>query len=407
MKRGQKIQTLIKKEERRQRQTISLIPSENFVSKEVRSALGSVLSNKYAEGKSRQRYYFGNRVMDEIEDRTKGLALKVFRVSGKDWSVNVQPYSGSIANLAVYLGLLEPGDKILAMSLEHGGHLTHGHKVSWTGKLFSFHHYGVERNGRLDYKKIAALAKKIKPKLIVCGATAYSRTLDFKEFGRIAKSVKAILMADMAHIAGLVAGGIHPSPFKYADVVTTTTHKTLRGPRGAIIFSRKEFSDSIDRAVFPGLQGGPHLNIIGAIGICLEEAIKPEFKKYARQIVENSKTLSLELKKRKYSLVTGGTDNHLCLVDVTPLGLTGKKAGELLEQAGIVVNKNMIPFDARTPFDPSGIRLGTPSVTTRGMKEKEMKIIARLIDETIRKTKPFPVLAREVQQLARKFIYHG
>ncbi|MBI2677031.1 MAG: serine hydroxymethyltransferase [Candidatus Yanofskybacteria bacterium] len=396
------IKDLIKKEARRQKKVINLIPSENYVSKNVLAALGSPLTNKYAEGKSHQRYYFGNEVVDELEDEVKRLVLKVFKISSEEWGVNVQPYSGSIANMAAYLASVNVGDKILAMSLEHGGHLTHGHHVSWTGKLFKFEHYGVGHDGWLDYDGIAKIAKEFKPALIVCGATAYPRQLDFKKFKEISDSVGALLMADISHIAGLVVGGVHPSPFPYADIVTTTTQKTLRGPRGAIIISAKRprpyanggsgktknekeiLSDAIDKAVFPGLQGGPQVHTIAAMGVALEEAIKPSFKKYAKQIVNNAKKLSEELGRLGFKIVSGGTDNHLLLVDVTPLGLTGGEAGSKLEKAGIIVNKNMIPFDTRKPWDPSGIRLGTPAVTTQGMKEKDMVKIAEEISTILK-----------------------
>ena len=399
------IKSLVKKELDRQKRVINLIPSENYPSKAVLKVLGSQLTSKYAEGKSHQRYYYGNKVIDEIEDEVKRLALKLFKLSPVKWQVNVQPYSGSIANLAAYLGALNLGDRILAMSLEQGGHLTHGHKVSWTGKLFDFKHYGVDREGFLDYDEVLKLAKKFKPKMIVCGATAYPRKIDFKKFRKIADSapltssgrVGALLMGDISHIAGLVAGRVHPSPFPYCDIVTTTTHKTLRGPRGAIIFVNqnlkiknqndkskfKSLADSIDKTIFPGLQGGPHINTIAAIGVCLEEALKPSFKKYAQQIIKNAKTLAQEMQKLGFRVITGGTDNHLMLVDVTPFGLTGKEAGERLERQGIIVNKNMIPFDKGTPWNPSGIRLGTPAITTQGMKEKDMVKIARKIKDIL------------------------
>lgn len=377
------IEKLVELEKQRQKKVINLIPSENYVSKKVLAALGSELTNKYAEGKSRQRYYFGCKIVDKIEDEVKKLVCKAFKISPAKYGVNVQPYSGSVANLACYLGVLNLGDKILAMSLSQGGHLSHGHKVSWTGKLFKFEHYGVNREGFIDYDEILKIAKKFKPKLIVCGATAYSRKLDFKKFKKIADSVGAFLMADISHIAGLIASGAHPTPFPYADIVMTTTHKTLRGPRGAIIIAKKELMDKIDRVVFPGLQGGPHLHTIAAIGICLEETLKPSFKQYAKQIVKNAKTLAEELKKRGWRIVSGGTDTHLFLVDTWARGVSGKEAGERLEKAGIIVNKNMIPYDTRTPFDPSGIRIGTPAVTTRGMKEKDMKKIAEKIHKIL------------------------
>lgn len=384
---------------------INLIPSENYVSKDVLVALGSPLTNKYAEGKSHQRYYFGNEVVDEIEDEVKNLVYKVFKIpasptggstrrnpaggSPKKYGVNIQPYSGSIANLAAYIGSVGIGARILGMSLEHGGHLTHGHRVSLTGKLFKFEHYGVDRDGHIDYGEVLKIAKKFRPKLIIAGATAYPRKLDFKKFRKIADSVGAMLMADISHIAGLVAGGVHPSPFPYADIVTTTTQKTLRGPRGAIILSKlstsqvDNLSERIDRAVFPGLQGGPQLHTIAAIGVCLEEALRPSFKKYAKQVVANAKALASELKRLGFKIISGGTDNHLMLIDVTPLGLTGKEAGEKLERAGIIVNKNTIPYDARKPWDPSGIRLGTPAVTTHGMKGGDMVKIAQKIHKIL------------------------
>ncbi len=378
------IKKLIQKEAKRQKKVINLIPSENYVSKNVLAALGSPLTNKYAEGQSHQRYYFGNKIIDQVEDEVKNLAYRAFKISAENWGVNVQPYSGSIANMAVYLASVNVGEKILAMSLEHGGHLTHGHHVSWTGKLFKFKHYGVGEDGYLNYDKISKIAQEFKPKLIVCGATAYPRELDFKKFKEIADSVGALLMADISHIAGLVVGGSHPSPFPYADIVTTTTQKTLRGPRGAIIFSKESLSEKIDKAVFPGLQGGPHMHTIAAMGVAFEEALKPGFKKYTRQVIANAKVLAEELKKLGFKIISGGTDNHLMLVDVTPLSLTGSEAGKRLEKAGIIVNKNMIPYDMRKPWDPSGIRLGTPAVTTQGMKEKDMVKIAAKIAKILK-----------------------
>ena len=377
------IKQLIKKEIARQKKVINLIPSENYVSENVLTALGSPLTNKYAEGYPHKRYYFGNKVIDEVEDEVKNLVYKVFKIKPDDYGVNVQPYSGSFANLAVYLGTLNLGDKVLAMSLEPGGHLTPGHKGSWTGKLFNFAHYGVNRKGFIDYDEVLKIAKKFRSKLIIAGISAYPRKLDFKKFRQIADKVGALLMADISHIAGLVIGGAHPSPFPCADIVTTTTQKTLRGPRGAIIIAKKELMDDINKAVFPGLQGGPQMHTIAAIGVCLEEALKPSFKKYACQVIKNAKVLAAELKKLGFAVVSGGTDNHLMLIDVTPLGLTGKVAGERLERAGIIVNKNMIPYDTRKPWDPSGIRLGTPAVTTQGMKEKDMIVLAKKIRKVL------------------------
>ncbi len=380
------IKQLITKELKRQKATINLIASENYPSERVLEALGSQLVSKYAEGKSHQRYYQGNEIVDQIEDETKALALKAFKLSDKKWSVNVQPYSGSIANLAAYCGALKLGDTILAMSLEHGGHLTHGHSVSLTSKLFKFKHYGVGAGGRIDYVEVARLAREYKPRLIVCGATAYPRQINFKKFRVIADEVGALLMADVSHIAGLVVGRAHPSPFPYADIVTTTTHKTLRGPRGAMIMSRKLnldsnvlLSDSIDKAVFPGLQGGPQINTIAAIGVCLEEALKPSFKHYTQQVVKNAQALADELTRLGLNIISGGTDNHLLLVDLMSLGLSGAQASIRLEQAGIIVNKNMVPGDPRKPWDPSGIRLGTAAVTTRGLREKAMRQLAQRI----------------------------
>ena len=374
------LENLIKKEVKRQKETINLIASENVVSKDVMTALGSALTNKYSEGYPGKRYYAGNEIIDRIEILAQERARKVFRLA-RHWHVNVQPYSGSPANMAVYCALLKPGEKIMGMSLETGGHLTHGQKVSITGKFWKQVHYGVNRKTeRLDYDEILKIAKKEKPALIIAGATAYSRKIDFKKFRKIADIVGAYLMVDMSHIAGLVAGGAHPSPFKYADVVTTTTHKTLRGPRGAIIFSNVSIASAIDKAIFPGIQGGPHNNQIAAIAAALEEAMWPNFKKYAKQVVKNAKILADELKKRGWRIISGGTDTHLFLMDTWSRGISGKEASEKLERAGIIVNKNTIPFDARKPYDPSGIRIGTPTVTTLGMKEKDMKKIAEKID---------------------------
>lgn len=373
------IKKLVKKEVARQKKVINLIASENFVSKNVLETLGSELSNKYAEGKSHQRYYFGNQVVDEIEDQVKELVHRVFKVSPKEYGVNVQPYSGSITNLACYLAVLKLGDKVLAMALDQGGHLTHGHSVSWTGKLFDFKHYGVGENGYLDYEQILRQARKFKPKLIVCGASAYSRKINFKKFKQIANDVGALLMADISHIAGLVAGKVHPSPFPHADIVTTTTQKTLRGPRGAIIVARTNLINEIDKTIFPGLQGGPQLHTIAAMGVALEESLKPSFKKYARQVVKNSRALADRLKGLGFKIISGGTDNHMFLIDLSSLAISGNEAGKKLEKTGIIVNKNAIPNDNRKPWDPSGIRLGTAAVTTQGMKENDMIKIANKI----------------------------
>lgn len=401
---------LIHKEKKRQASTIDLIPSENIVSGAVLEALGSEFTNKYSEGYPKKRYYGGNEVVDEIELLAQERARKVFHL-GKNWHVNVQAYSGSPANMAVYVGLLNPGDKIMGMSLPFGGHLTHGWKVSASGKFYTSVQYTVNYEGLLDFDEIGTMAKKEKPKLIIAGATAYPRIIDFEKFATIAREVNAYLMVDMAHIAGLVAAGAHPSPFPYADVVTTTTHKTLRGPRGALIFSRNDkyltagekkisLSEAIDKAVFPGLQGGPHDNQTAAIAVCLGEALRPAFKKYGHQIVKNAKALARELKKLGFQLVSGGTDNHLMLIDLTNIGISGREGQDKLEQAGIIVNRNTIPYDTRSPFDPSGIRLGTPAVTTRGMKEKDMAVLAEAIYQALVGGKHAKEL---VKNLVRKF----
>ena len=378
-----KIFEILKKEEMRQKEVVNLIPSENFVSEDVLKALGSVFTNKYAEGLPHRRYYAGNQYIDELEDEVIDLVHKAFKVDKNEYSVNVQPYSGSIANIAAYFGALNVGDEILSMSLEHGGHLTHGHSVSITGKVFNFEHYGVlpagrqeGREGFIDYDQVREVAKRFQPKMIIAGTSAYPRILEYKKFREIADEVGALLMADIAHIAGLIVGEAHPSPFPYADIVTTTTHKTLRGPRSAIIICKKSLADNINKAVFPGIQGGPHMNAVAATGVALEEALKPEFKKYAEQVVKNAKAMADEFIKLGFKLCSGGTDNHLILIDMTPMGLTGQQASDKLEKEGIIINKNMIPFDTRKPWDPSGIRLGTPAVTTQGMKEKDMIEIA-------------------------------
>ena len=381
------IERLIQLEEKRQRGVINLIASENYTSQDILKALGSVFTNKYAEGYPGKRYYGGNEVVDKIENLAKERALKLFirqLADRKKWSVNVQPYSGSPANLAVYLALVPIGQKIMGMSLSMGGHLTHGHKVSATGKLWNWVHFGVSKKTELlDYDEIRKIARREKPKMIVAGFTAYSRVIDFKKLRKICDEIKAILMIDMSHFAGLVAGGAYPSPFKYADIVTTTTHKTLRGPRAAMIFSKKEFSAAVDKAVFPGLQGGPHINQIAAVAVCLKEAMSPNFKKYARQVIKNAKVLAKELHQYGWGIISGGTGSHLFLVDTWTRDLSGKTAQELLEAEKIIVNKNTIPYDARSPFDPSGIRIGTVAVTTAGMKEKDMMKIAEKIDKIL------------------------
>lgn len=387
------IQKLIKGEEERQKKTITLIASENYVSKDVLTALGSVLTNKYSEGYPGKRYYGGQTYTDKIEVLCQKRALKAFKLKDDEWAVNVQPLSGSPANLAVYLALVPHGEKIMGMSLDHGGHLTHGHKVSASGKIWKQAPYGVNKDTEvIDYEEIKNIAITEKPKLIIAGFTAYPRTVNFHKFREIADACGAILMVDMSHFAGLVAGGAYPSPFPYADIVTTTTHKTLRGPRGAIIFAKKdarEFPKLIDKAVFPGLQGGPHMNQVAAVAVALKEASLPEFKKYAKQVVANAKVLAAELAKRGWRIVSGGTDSHLILVDtwMGGKGISGAEASAKLEKKGIIVNKNTIPGETRSPFDPSGIRLGTAAVTTRGAKEKNMVKIAQDIDNILKNKK--------------------
>lgn len=380
-KHDREVARLIEAEQKRQKEGIELIPSENYVSKSVLEAMGSILTDKYSEGYPHKRYYGGNEVVDDIEDLAIMRAKKLFKT---DYHVNVQPYSGSPANMAVYFGLLEFGDKIMGLKLDQGGHITHGLPVNFSGRAYRVVSYGVDRvTEKIDYAKIESVAKKEKPKLIICGATAYSRTIDFKKFSKIAKSVGAILMADISHIAGLVAAGVHPSPFGYADVVTTTTHKTLRGPRSAIIFCKEKYASDIDRAVFPGLQGGPHDHITAAKAVAFEEAMSSDFKNYAKQIIANAKVLSDEFIKRGKHIVSGGTDNHLLVLDVRSYSINGKQAQKMLDEVGISVNKNTIPFDTQSPFVTSGIRLGSPAVTSRGMKEAEMIKIVEFIDNTL------------------------
>ncbi len=388
------IQKLIEKETKRQKSVINLIPSENYVSKDVLTALGSIFDNKYSEGYPHKRYYGGNPFTDELELLCQERARKAFGLTEKLWHVNVQPHSGSPANLAVYLALVPLGGKIMGMTLTAGGHLTHGQKVSMTGKAWNQVPFGVDpKTERLDYKSLKLQAIKEKPHLIVAGFTAYPRMVDFKKFREIADACGALLMVDMSHFAGLVAGGVYNSPFKYADVVTTTTHKTLRGPRSAIIFSRKdrkmgdkEISVLIDKAIFPGLQGGPHMSQIAGVSVALKEAATPAFKKYAKQVVKNCQALAKELNNLGWRIVSGGTESNLLLVDtwMEGKGLPGKEAEARLEEAGIICNKNTIPGETRSPFDPSGIRLGTAAETTRGKKEKDMIKIARKIDGILR-----------------------
>jgi len=399
-----KVAKIIVSEEKRQKDHLEMIPSENYASKEVLEALGSVFNNKYSEGKPHARYYGGQKFVDQIEDLACERALKMFELSKDKWHVNVQPYSGSPANMAIYLALADPGDKIMGMKLTEGGHLTHGHSVNFSGKLFNAVQYLVDqKTGLIDYDEVEKIAITEKPKIIICGATAYSRIIDFKKFAQIAKKVNAYFVADISHIAGLIVGRVHPSPFPHADAVMTTTHKTLNGPRGAIIICRKKLAEKIDKAVFPGLQGGPHENQIAAKAVCFGEALRPEFKKYSTQIVRNAKTLARELSKNKLKLISGGTNNHLILIDVTSVGLDGKQAEKLFEEVGIVVNKNTIPGDKLPPTVGSGIRLGTPAITSRGMKEKEMRIIGQLISDILTNPKNIDRVKKEVGKLTKKF----
>lgn len=368
-------------EKKRQQQKIELIASENFVSEAVMEAMGSVLTNKYAEGYPGKRYYGGCEHVDVVENLARDRAKELFGAE----HANVQPHSGAQANMAVYFTVLEHGDTVLGMNLNHGGHLTHGSPVNFSGKLYNFVDYGVEEDTEeLNYETVLEKAKEVKPKLIVAGASAYSRPLDFKKFREIADEVGAYLLVDMAHIAGLVAAGLHQNPVPYSDFVTTTTHKTLRGPRGGMILCKEIYAKKIDKSVFPGMQGGPLMHIIAAKAVAFKEALSDDFKAYCKQIIENAKTLSKALENEGVRVVSGGTDNHLLLVDVTPLELTGKTAEKVLDDIGITTNKNTIPFDKESPFVTSGVRMGTAAVTTRGFGESEMKEIASIISLTLK-----------------------
>ena len=372
----------IKNELGRQRNKIELIASENFTSESVMEAMGSYMTNKYAEGYPDHRYYGGCEYVDVAENLARDRVRKLF---GAEYA-NVQPHSGAQANMAVYFAMLEPGDTVLGMNLAHGGHLTHGSPVNFSGKLYNFIPYGVdEKTGTIDYDEVERLAIENKPKLILAGASAYPRIIDFKRFREIADKVGALFMVDMAHIAGLVAAGLHPNPVEYADFVTTTTHKTLRGPRGGLILCNEQYGKAIDKAVFPGIQGGPLMHVIAGKAVCFGEALKPEFKEYQQKIITNAKALADELSKLGFNMVSGGTDNHLILIDLRNKGITGKKLEKRLDSVGITVNKNAVPFDTEAPNITSGIRVGTPAVTTRGFNEDDMREIARLIDLTATK----------------------
>ncbi|MGB0715436.1 MAG: serine hydroxymethyltransferase [Phycisphaerae bacterium] len=399
----------VQDEVRRQQQTIELIASENHVSRAVMEAVGSVFTNKYAEGYPGKRYYGGCRNMDTVEDLARNRLKDLFKCD----HCNVQPHSGANANTAVFLACLQPGDTILSLDLAHGGHLSHGLKVNISGLLYNIVSYGVDKEtGLFDYDEIQRLAEEHKPKLIISGASAYPRTIDFERFGAIAKSVGALHLADIAHIAGLVAAGVHPSPVPHADFVTSTTHKTLRGPRGGLIMCTEEWQKKIDSRVFPGSQGGPLMHVIVGKAVAFGEALKPEFKTYQEQILKNAKALADALMGHGNRIVSGGTDNHLMLLDLRPAypDVTGAQAESWLVEAGIVTNKNMIPFDERKPTQTSGLRLGTPAATTRGMKEPEMAMIAGFIDRTLRSEGDASVMAdvnREVVSLCEKFPLHG
>lgn len=398
------IAAVIAEEEKRQAQNIELIASENFVSSAVMEAAGSVLTNKYAEGYPRKRYYGGCEVIDKAEELAIARAKKLFGAE----HANVQPHSGSQANQAVYFSQVPKGGTILAMDLTHGGHLTHGSPVNMSGKYYNFIHYGVTRDREIiDYDQVRSLAEEHKPDLIVAGASAYPRVINFKTFKKIADSVGALFMVDMAHIAGLVAAGLHPNPVETADFVTTTTHKTLRGTRGGMILCKEKYAKEIDKAIFPGLQGGPLMHIIAAKAVGFKEALTDEFMDYQQQIIDNANTLAESLKSYGMRLVSGGTENHMMLVDLTNMKITGKEAEEALDKVGITVNKNTIPFETRSPFVTSGIRIGTPAVTTRGMKKKEMKKIAEFIFEALKNIKDEEKLKnmkKDVHAFSAKFI---
>ena len=400
------VYSVIQRELHRQMSVLEMIPSENLVSPAVLEAMGSVFTNKYSEGYPHKRYYGGNEFTDIVEEIAINRAKQLFGAE----HVNVQPYSGSPANIAVYFAFLNFGDKVMGMSLAEGGHLTHGHAVNFSGKAYKFVQYGVSKEDeRIDYDAMRKTALAEKPRIIVSGATAYPREIDFKRIHEISQECGALSMTDIAHIAGLVIAGEHQSPFPFTEIVTTTTHKTLRGPRGGMIMCKQQYGQAIDKAVFPGLQGGPHEHTIAAKAVCFGEALKPEFKTYGKQIVKNARALADVLQDGGLRLVTGGTDNHLLLVDLSDKGVSGKEAEIALDKANITVNKNMIPFDKRKPFDPSGIRLGTPVLTTRGMKESEMKEVGRLIVKAVEKWNDDAKLAevkRDVVELCKNFQFY-
>ncbi|WP_195467675.1 serine hydroxymethyltransferase [Clostridium sp. D43t1_170807_H7] len=400
-KEDREISDLMEKELKRQREGIELIASENFASQAVMEAMGSHLTNKYAEGYPSKRYYGGCEIVDEVEEIARNRAKELFGAE----HVNVQPHSGSQANMAVYFTILEPGDTVLGMDLSHGGHLTHGSPVNFSGKLFNFVSYGVDsETERINYDNVRELALKHKPKLIVAGASAYSRVIDFEKFKEICDEVGAYFMVDMAHIAGLVAAGEHPSPVPYADFVTSTTHKTLRGPRGGLILCKEKYAKALDKNIFPGMQGGPLMHVIAAKAVCFKEALEPSFKNYMKNVVLNCKVLGEELVKYGFKLVSNGTDNHLILVDLTNKNITGKEAENLLDSIGITVNKNTVPNETRSPFVTSGVRIGTAAVTTRGFDIEAMKEIASIINDAIEnRNSNLEVLGERVKTLCAKY----
>ena len=399
-KQDEEIYALIQKELKRQQKGIELIASENIASEAVMEAMGSYLTNKYAEGYPGKRYYGGCYVVDEVEEIARNRAKELFGAE----HANVQTHSGSQANMGVYLTVLKTGDTVLGMDLSNGGHLTHGASVNFSGKLYNFVSYGLDKETEtIDYENVRALALEHKPKLIVAGASAYPRVIDFKKFKEIADEVGALFMVDMAHIAGLVAAGIHPSPVPYADFVTSTTHKTLRGPRGGLILCKEKYAKDLDKTIFPGIQGGPLMHTIAAKAVCFKEALDPSFKVYMEQVVKNCAVLGEELVKRGFKLVSNGTDNHLILVDLSNKDITGKEAENLLDSIGITLNKNTVPNETRSPFVTSGVRIGTPAVTTRGFKEEDMKVIAEIMDEAIaNKDKDLAYLKAKVEALCDK-----
>lgn len=390
----------IESELKRQREHVELIASENFVSKAVLEAQGSIMTNKYAEGYPGKRYYAGCEYIDVVEDLARERLKKLFNAD----HANVQPHSGANANIGVYAEFLKPGDTVLGMNLSEGGHLTHGSPVNFSGRTYNFEAYGVdEKTERIDYDNVLEIAKKVKPKMIVAGASAYPREIDFKAFGEIAKEVGAMLMVDMAHIAGLVATGLHNSPVPYADIVTTTTHKTLRGPRGGAILCKEEHAKRIDKGIFPGLQGGPLEHVIAAKAVCFKEALDPSYKEYMEQVKKNAQAMAEVFNEEGIRLVSGGTDNHLLLIDVRGLNLTGKAAEEMLSEVNITSNKNTIPMDPESPFVTSGVRIGTPAMTTRGMKEEDMKYIAKLMCDRLKERRPVTEIKDNVLEVLKTF----